>query len=111
AHHLNAVSLRAGPGRFEMEEKRVNGELMLQVNRLAIDGIDFAPDSPAMATYGIEVLAAEARVEAPTPAEPESTKPSPKRRTRTRMTEELTLETLPRERPDLIQELETPHKK
>jgi hypothetical protein len=100
--HLNAVSLRSGAGRFELEEKKVNGELMLQATRLAIDGIDFAPDSPAMPTYGIEVLAAEARVDDP---------PIHTRRKTNQMSDDLTLETIRSEYPDLVQAIEAPYKK
>jgi len=53
---LNAISLRARPGRFEMEHALHEEEKAYRVTKLLIDGVDFAPDSPAMATYGIEVL-------------------------------------------------------
>lgn len=56
---LNAVSLRSGPGRFEMESIEMEDAPVLKVTKLQLDGVDFAPDSPAMKTYGIEVLAAE----------------------------------------------------
>lgn len=99
---VNAVSLRSGPGRFELEDKKVNGEPMLQAARMAIDGIDFAPDSPAMKTYGVEVLAAEARVD----------QISPTRRTKPKMSDiELTLESLRADWPELVTELEAPLRK
>lgn len=99
---VNAVSLRSGPGRFELERKKVNGEPMLQAARMAIDGIDFAPDSPAMKTYGVEVLAAEARVD----------QISPTRRTKPKMSDiELTLESLRADWPELVTELEAPLRK
>jgi hypothetical protein len=99
---VNAVSLRSGPGRFELERKKVNGEPMLQAARMAIDGIDFAPDSPAMKTYGVEVLAAEARVDLI----------SPTRRTKPHMSDiELTLESLRADWPELVTELEAPLRK
>jgi hypothetical protein len=56
---LNAVSLRSGKSNFEMERVEVNGEMMYRPKKLRLSGIDFAPDSPAMKTYGIEILAAE----------------------------------------------------
>jgi hypothetical protein len=60
---LNAISLRSGPGRFEMESITMEdgNPDVLKVTKLLLDGVDFAPDSPAMKTYGIEFLAAESR--------------------------------------------------
>jgi hypothetical protein len=107
AGHLNAVSLRSGAGRFELQEKKVNGELMLQAARLAIDGIDFAPDSPAMPTYGIEVLAAEASVADP-PRFRRGRARSEHRRTSTRMSEDLTATIVRAEYPEVAREIEAP---
>lgn len=59
---LNAVSLRSKKGNFEVQEKSINGEDVLEVTQISIDGIDFAPELPAMETYGIEQLAAESVV-------------------------------------------------
>lgn len=59
ANMLNAVSLRTS--RYELEKVKVNDEEMVSPT-IKLDGVDFAPDSPAMPTYGIEVLA-EAKVE------------------------------------------------
>lgn len=101
--HLNAVSLRSGLGRFELEDKKVNGEPMLTPLRLAIDGVDFAPDSPAQPTYGLQILQEDARVEAT------ATHPTPKRRTSPPMNpDELTLDVLRAEYPELLAEIEAP---
>jgi len=96
--HLNAVSLRSGQGQFELEDRKVNGEAMYVPSRLALSGIDFAPDSPAQPTYGVEILQEEALVEA------RSEKPP----TRRKQLESLTLETLKSEYSDLVSEIEAP---
>lgn len=59
---LNAVSMRTE--RYQLGRGKVNGKqvLVFETGSL-LDGIDFAPDSPAQPTYGIEVLAQEVRVE------------------------------------------------
>jgi len=101
--HLNAVSLRSGLGRFELEEKTVNGESMLTPKRLAITGVDFAPDSPAQPTYGVEILQEDARVEIP----PVHT-PTPPRRTEHVPDTELNLGALRREHASLVSEIEAP---
>jgi hypothetical protein len=71
---LNAVSLRSEYGNYQVEKKKINGEAMLEATITTINGIDFAPDGPAMPTYGVEVLAAEASVE-PYVEEPETETP------------------------------------
>lgn len=97
---LNAVSLRSK--RFEMEERKVNGEDMYVPTRLSLDGIDFAPEGPAMPTYGIEVLQAEATVE---PIDPDKSK------TRRNKRVEITAETLRAEAAEVVAEIEAPLKK
>jgi len=104
--HLNAVSLRSGLGRFELEDRKVNGQPMLTPLRLAIDGVDFAPDSPAQPTWGIQILQEDARVEA---AKAPANHPTPRRRTPRLMSEdELTLDTLRAEYPEIVAEIEAP---
>jgi hypothetical protein len=96
---LNAVSLRANGESYTLEPILINGEEAWDVD-LTLDGIDFAPDGPAQPTYGVEVLAAEARVE---PA---------KSSTRSVILSQdvLTLEAVKRDRPDLIVAIEAPFK-
>ena len=101
---LNAVSLRSREGQFELREIKVNGEIMLEPTRMAICGVDFAPDSPAQPTYGIEVLAAEARVEAVASNRNTQTR-------RSRVNDEITLEALKAEHSDIVQEIEAPLRK
>lgn len=98
---LNAISLRSGPGRFEMESIAMeDNEDILKVTKLRLDGVDFAPDSPAMKTYGIEFLAAESRVA-------DATILSPKEETGSKsMT--LTLESLKTQHRTLVEEIEAP---
>ena len=102
---LNAISLRSNPDRYKMEKRKVNGEVMLECINLAIDGVDFAPDSPAQDTYGVQILAAEARVE---PAVDEPTKNS--LRSKKRMTDPLTLEDIKTSSPEVLEEIEAPLK-
>jgi hypothetical protein len=90
---LNAVSLRCSPRDYELTDAVINGEDVYLPTRMKIAGIDFAPDRPAMQTYGLEVLAAEARVE-------EKNKEVPK-------TVELTLEAV-RADPEIVAEIERP---
>lgn len=101
--HLNAVSLRSGLGRFELEDKTVNGEQMLTPKRLALTGVDFAPDSPAQPTFGIQILSEDARVEPPPP-----TPIAPPRRTEHVPDTELTLGDLRRDHAPLMSEIEAP---
>lgn len=102
---LNAISLRSLPGHYQTERRKVNGELMLEVTHMAIDGVDFAPDSPAMDTYGVQILAEEANVETFVD------EPTNKNRRKNKMSESvLTLEDLKADSPDLIQEIEAPIK-
>jgi len=101
---LNAVSLRSREGQFELEEKKVNGEIMLEPTRMAICGVDFAPDSPAQPTYGIEMLAAEARVEDVPASRKSQTR-------RNRMPDEINLEMLKAEHADVVAEIEAPLRK
>lgn len=97
---LNAISLRSGPGRFEMESITMeNNENILKVTKLHLDGVDFAPDSPAMKTYGIEFLAAESRVE------PDNNLP---KEARTNTSMNLTLEVLKTQHRVLVEEIEAP---
>lgn len=98
AGHLNASSLRSA--QFAMAERKVNGELMLEPTSIALDGIDFAPDSPAMPTYGVEVLAAEAAVE-PAPTQP------PRRK---HPMDDITIDGLRAENPALVTQIEAPLK-
>lgn len=93
---LNAISLRSGPKRFEMEEIRVNGEVVYTPTKLLLDGVDFAPNSPAMATYGREILVAEASI---TPIE--------KKKEVLNQVDDLTLETV-RAHPSIVSEIEKP---
>src|SRR6266581_269075 len=53
---LNAISLRSGPGRFEMESIEMEDAPVLRVAKLQLDGVDFAPDSPAMKTMALSSL-------------------------------------------------------
>lgn len=94
---LNAVSLRSGPKRFELEEVTVNGELMYQTTKLLLDGVDFAPNSPAMATYGREILAAEASV----------TSIEKKKEVQPQVDGEITLEAV-KAKPEIVEEIEKP---
>jgi hypothetical protein len=96
---LNAISLRSGPKRFELEEVQVNGEIMYKPTKLLMDGVDFAPDKPAMANYGVEILAAEASVT--------SVGKIKEKEVRLQVGEELTLEAV-RGRPDIVEEIEKP---
>jgi len=96
---LNAVSLRANPGSYSLERILVNGDEAWDVD-LELDGIDFAPDGPAQPTYGVEVLAAEARVE----------QIISDKRSVSLTQEVLTLEAVKRDRPDLVQAIEAPFK-
>jgi hypothetical protein len=95
---LNAVSLRAGADSYSLEDITINGEEAFDVD-LDLDGIDFAPDGPAQPTYGIEVLAAEARVE-PVVSQPKRSE---------RVLEEITLEAV-RGKTEIVQALEAPLK-
>lgn len=97
---LNAVSLRSGPKRFELEEVKVNGEHMYRPTKLLLDGVDFAPDAPAMATYGLEILTAEATVEKENP-EPI------KKKEVSQQVDEITLEAV-RAKPEIVEEIEKP---
>jgi hypothetical protein len=95
---LNAVSLRSGKSNFEMQDVEVNGEKMLTPKKLKLSGIDFAPDSPAMKTYGVEVLAAENV----------SVKLLPnKKEESSNNVEKLTLEMV-KDHPEIISEIERP---
>lgn len=93
AKHLNAVSLRARPDSFLMEDVKVNGQDAYGVKNLRISGIDFAPDSPAQNTYGIQILQEDVKVETNTNKE---------------VSVELTLETLRSENASLVAEIEAP---
>jgi len=97
---LNAVSLRSGPKRFELEEVKVNGEHMYRPTKLWLDGVDFAPDAPAMPTYGLEILTAEATVE----KESEITK---KKEVSQQVPDEITLEAV-KAMPEIVGEIEKP---
>lgn len=90
---LNAVSLRSKD--YDVREVKINGEAMLEVTRLGVTGIDFAPDGPAQPTFGIEVLAAEAVIE------PDNTHKEDNL--------DLTLETLRRDHAPLVSQIEAPH--
>ncbi len=96
ADQLRATSLRSG--RFQVVERKVNGEVMLEATSLALDGIDFAPDGAAMPTYGVEVLAAEAAVE-PAPTIPSR---------RNHSMDEITVDGLRAESPQVVKEIEAP---
>lgn len=96
---LNAVSLRSGGGRYDLERVLINGEEAFDVQNLRLDGVDFAPDGPAQPTFGIEVLTAEARIE-----------PMPKISTRSKdVLEDITLEAV-RGKTDIMQAIEAPFK-
>jgi hypothetical protein len=97
---LNAISLRAGPGRFEMESIEMEDSEVLKVTKLHLDGVDFAPDSPAMKTYGIEFLAAESRSV--------DNNHSKEDKTSRQMSGSLTLETLKTQHRPLLEEIEAP---
>lgn len=92
---LNAVSLRSSD--YELEEAKVNGELMLECQSLRLAGIDFAPDGPAQPTFGIEVLAAEAVIEPVTTPHKEEL-----------VENEITLEGLRKDHAALVSEIEKP---
>ena len=95
---LNAISLRSGPKRFELEDVQVNGEIMFQPTKLLLDGVDFAPNSPAMATYGREILTAEASV---------MPVPEKKKEVRPQVDQEITLEAV-KAKPEIVEEIEKP---
>jgi hypothetical protein len=95
AKMLNAVSLRSEE--FELEDAKVNGQMVLEAKVLQLAGIDFAPDGPAQPTFGIEVLAAEAVVEHNPPPDEEDDQHM-----------EITLERVRAEAPAIIQEIEKP---
>lgn len=95
---LNAISLRSGPNRFELEDVRVNGEEMFRPTKLWLDGVDFAPDSPAMATYGFEILTAEATV---------TSEEIIKKKEVSQQVDEITLEAV-RAKPEIVEEIEKP---
>lgn len=97
---LNAVSLRAGGGRYDLERVLINGEEAFDVTNLRLDGVDFAPDGPAQPTFGIEVLAAEARVEPAPVSQPVRSKD---------VLEEITLEAV-RGKTEIMQAIEAPLK-
>lgn len=99
--HLNGVSLRSALGHYKLAGKKVNGEDMLQLQSLQIDGIDFAPDGPAQPTYGVEILQEAASVQ------DESTKPSKEESKKV----SLTLEELRTEHPSLVAEIEAPYRR
>jgi hypothetical protein len=96
--HLNAVSLRSGAGRFQFKDVLVNETPMYQPIRLLLDGIDFAPDGPAQATYGLQILQEDVSV----------TDETPKIQRRPSTVSDLTLEALKAENPSLIAEIEAP---
>lgn len=102
--HLNAVSLRSGAGRFELKDVLVNEQPMYTPTKLFLDGIDFAPDGPAQATYGLEILQERPSVEDAGSEEPQ-TKTTKKGGRRIM---ELTLEAIRAENPSLIAEIEAP---
>ena len=90
---LNAVSLRTE--RFTLGRGKVDGKQVLVFeNGSLLDGIDFAPDSPAQPTYGVEVLAQEARVE-----------PAETNRRRNLSEPSITLEEIP---ADLVKQIAKP---
>lgn len=95
AKMLNAVSLRSEE--FELEDAKVNGQMVLEAKVLQLAGIDFAPDGPAQPTFGIEVLAAEAVVEHNPPPDEEDDPHM-----------EITLERVRAEAPAIVQEIERP---
>lgn len=94
---LNAVSLRSGKNSFEMEDVEVNGEKMYRPKRLELDGIDFAPDSPAMKTYGIEILQENVIVKSISKIKEENSN----------NVDKLTLEIV-KDHPEIISEIERP---
>jgi hypothetical protein len=95
---LNAVSLRSAPGKYTFERQKVDGvpHLVAQ-SPFGISGIDFAPDGPAMETFGVEILHQEARVESFQETSEEET----------HVPDELTLEMV-RANAAIVQELERP---
>ena len=93
---LNAVSLRSGPHRFELKEVELEQETIFEAERLLLDGVDFAPDAPAMATWGIQLLSAE--ITGIDPVENSSKEESLN----------LTAETLRSDHPALVEELMAP---
>jgi hypothetical protein len=98
--HINAVSLRSGAGRFEMKDVLVNEQPMLTPTKLLLDGIDFAPDGPAQATYGLEILQEARVIDEP----PSIEKPN----RRVQRVSDLTLEALKADSPSLVAEIEAP---
>jgi hypothetical protein len=71
---------------------------MFKPTKLLLDGVDFAPNSPAMATYGREILAAEASVEPVIPEKKKEVRPQ---------VDEITLEAV-RAKPEIVEEIEKP---
>lgn len=97
---LNAVSLHSPPGHYTFERKSVDGvpHLVAQ-SPFGVDGVDFAPDGPAMDTYGVQVLSQEATVEPlEIPQKEETHQMEPK---------ELTLEFV-QQNAAVVQEIERP---
>lgn len=58
---VNAVSLRSLKNKFE--QVKVDGETMLECKKLTLAGLDFAPDGPALPTYGVQILNEAAVIE------------------------------------------------
>lgn len=65
---VNAVSLRSLKNKFE--QVKVDGETMLECKKLTLAGLDFAPDGPALPTYGVQILNEAAVIEAVAPTTP-----------------------------------------
>jgi hypothetical protein len=97
---LNAASLRSGPGNFELTEKRVNQEDVYWPEHLVVDGVDWAPDKPAMPTYGVQILHEAPNVEAPKPPE--------KPQEGGRKLDNVTVDLLRRENATIVAEIEAP---
>ncbi len=100
AKQLRATSLRSPTGGWQGVERNINGESMLKLTSLDLEGIDFAPDGAAMPTYGVEVLAAEAADE-PAPTQ------VPRR---THSMDDITVDGLRAESPQVVKDIEAPLK-
>jgi hypothetical protein len=99
---LNAASLRSGPGNFELTEKRVNQEDVYWPERMVVDGVDWAPDKPAMPTFGVQILHEAPNVETP--------KPPTESQEGGRKLDNVTVDLLRRENATVVAEIEAPFK-
>lgn len=107
AGQLNSVSLRASDYE-DLQDVKINGEPAFAARIKRLEGIDFAPDGPAMPTFGVTRLAAEAVVVAETVIDSEEESASTPAEEEVVDFTTLTLEQIKAERPDLVKAIETP---